>query len=125
MDRRVFLTLSLALPVPGRAQNIAGIWKASFRTPDGYRHESTLDLQVENQKIGGKVFSSRGSVPITDGDISGNRIAFRVVRRGNGAEFNVRFTGTVEGDVMRLAMEYPDHDPVSIVARREGQEKKQ
>jgi hypothetical protein len=114
-----------AVPIAGRAQNVAGLWKASYRTPDGYLHESTLELQTDDLKITGKVFSSRGSVPITDGEVSGSRIAFRIVRRGNGAEFDVRFTGTVDGNVMKLAMQYPDHDPVQIVARRDAPEKTQ
>lgn len=123
IHRVVAMTCFAALSLL-RAQEAAGTWKASYRTPDGYRHESTLELQVHNGTITGKVFSSRGSVPITDGEVKGNQIVFRVNRRGNGSEFDVRFTGTVERDVMNLTMQYSDHDPVRIVARREAQESK-
>jgi hypothetical protein len=106
---------------PGGAPSagVAGVWKAAYSTPDGYKHESTFELQPEGGRIRGKISSRRGTVEISDGSVSGESIAFRVMRRGNGDELEVSFTGTVEADTMKLAMQYRGHDPVPIVARRE------
>jgi hypothetical protein len=101
------------------SSGVAGRWKASYRTPDGYSHESTFDLQPDGSGIRGKISSRRGTVDIAGGSITGDRVVFKVIRRGNGDELEVTFAGTVEADTMKLAMQYRDHDPVPIVARRE------
>jgi hypothetical protein len=111
----------LGAPETAVSASVAGTWKASYSTPDGYRHESTIELQPEGTRLRGKISSRRGTVEITDGTVANDRVVFRVVRRGNGDELDVGFTGRVDKDVMKLVMEYRDHDPVSIVARRETQ----
>jgi hypothetical protein len=95
-----------------------GLWKLSYRMPEGSTHESTLDLQMAGDKVTGKITSKRGTAAIEDGRLEGNRIRFTIVRRGNGDELVVSFTGTVEAKSMNLKMEYRDHEPVAIVATR-------
>ena len=100
------------------AQDVAGLWTATFTPPDGHQHETTLYLQTDSGRISGKIFSKRGSVAITDGKIQGNKISFNVVRKGNGDEINVVFTGTAEKETMNLTMQYGDRNPVPLVAKR-------
>ncbi|MGH9627506.1 MAG: hypothetical protein ACRD7E_03970, partial [Bryobacteraceae bacterium] len=104
--------------VTALAQNVSGSWKMSYTMPDGYKHESTLDLRREGEKLAGKISSKRGTVELADGSVSGKDIIFTVVRRGNGDELKVDFSGTIEDETMKLKMEYRDHDPVELTARR-------
>lgn len=98
---------------------IADTWTLSYRTPDGYSHQSTLDLQVAGGKVEGKISSKRGAAPITSGKISGDNVSFTILRRGNGDELPVEFTGAIDGDTIRLRMQYRDHEPVEITGTRE------
>jgi hypothetical protein len=98
--------------------DLSGVWHLSYTMPDGMRHESTLDLKATGQNLTGKISSRRGTVEITSGTINGNSIVFTVVRRGNGDELHVQFSGTVEGGIMKLAMQYRDHEAVEMTATR-------
>jgi hypothetical protein len=119
MRKLVLGALASAVCILGAtAADVAGLWKASFTPPDGHHHESTLDLQVEGDKVTGKISSKRGSVPITDGKVNGNAITFTVNRKGNGDDITVTFTGTVEMDTMKLKMQYGERPPVPLIARR-------
>jgi hypothetical protein len=100
------------------AAGMSGLWRASQTMPDGSRHESTIELREDAGKLVGTISSKRGKVEISEGSASGGRIAFTVVRRGNGDELHVEFAGTVEGDTMKLKMQYRDHGPVELTARR-------
>jgi hypothetical protein len=109
---------SAVLSVEAIGADAAGLWKASFTPPDGHHHESTLDLQVTDGKVTGKISSKRGSVPITGGKLNGNTITFTVNRKGNGDDITVTFTGTVEKDTMKLKMQYGERQPVPLIAKR-------
>ena len=100
------------------AADLTGAWTMIARTPDGYKHESTLNLQSDGSKLTGKIVSRRGSVEITNGVVNGNSISFMIVRVGNGDELKIEFQGTVEGDTMKLRMQYKDHDPVELTGRK-------
>ena len=88
------------------------------RTPDGNKHESALNLQAEGEKLTGKIVSRRGSVEISNGIVSGDNISFTVIRAGNGDELKIEFRGTVQGETMKLRMQYRDHDPIELTAQR-------
>jgi hypothetical protein len=112
------LVISLFFVMGVAAADLAGVWQAACTMPDGSKHESTLDLQVSGEKLTGKITSKRGTVEITEGKISGDNLSFIVIRRGNGDELKVDFTGRIEGGTMKLKMQYRDHGTVSLVARR-------
>ena len=50
--------------------------------------------------------------------VNENNVSFTVVRVGNGDELRIEFRGNVEGDTMRLRMQYRDHDPIEMIAKR-------
>jgi hypothetical protein len=100
------------------AVDLTGPWNATTRTPDGSKHDSVLNLQVQGTKLTGKIVSKRGTVEITNGIVEGNNLSFTVVRVGNGDELRIEFRGKVEGDTMKLRMQYRDHDPLELIAKR-------
>jgi hypothetical protein len=112
------IVLCMLLGRLSAASDVSGLWTATYTLPGGQKHESTLDLQVEGGKLRGKITSSRGTVAIDEGAVSGEQVSFTVIRRGNGDELTVGFTGTVKGETMGLRMEYRDHDPVDMIAKR-------
>jgi hypothetical protein len=97
-----------------------GVWKARYTTSEKRSHEFTLTIKTSDGAISGTVSSPRGSVPITKGTISGRDLAFTVTRRANYDEIDVTFTGTIEGDVMKLRMQVAGREAVSMTARREA-----
>jgi endonuclease YncB( thermonuclease family) len=100
------------------AADLNGAWNATTRMPDGSRHDSVLNLNVQGTKLTGKIVSKRGTAEITDGIVDGNNVSFTVVRVGNGDELRIQFRGNVEGDTMKLRMQYRDHDPMEVIAKR-------
>lgn len=123
MRRVVIAAVALSFSViAASGANVAGLWKATFTPQDGHQHESTLDLQVAGDRITGKIFSKRGSAPITDGMVSGNNIMFTVNRKGNGDDITVTFTGTVDKDTMKLKMQYGNREPIALIAKRTAQQ---
>ena len=100
------------------ASDITGAWGMTTRTPDGYKHESVLNLQVEGAKLTGQIVSKRGTVEINNGIVEGNNLKFTVIRIGNGDELKIEFRGALEGETMKLRMQYRDHNPVELIAKR-------
>ena len=122
MIAAVLLTIALVL-VQGSAagQSAAdGAWRARYTNTEGRSHEFTLTIKTSDGAISGTVSSPRGSVPITKGTVTGRDVAFTVTRRANYDEIDVTFTGTIDGDVMKLKMQVAGRDAVSVTARREG-----
>ena len=97
-----------------------GVWKARYTTTEKRTHEFTLTITTSDGAISGTVSSPRGSVPITKGMVKGADLAFTVTRRANYDEIDVTFTGTIEGDVMKLKMQVAGRDAVPMTARREA-----
>jgi hypothetical protein len=113
------LTLAL-LANPGAQTGADGVWKVRYTTSEQRTHEFTLTIKTGDGAISGTVSSPRGSVPITKGTISGRDLTFIVTRRANYDEIDVTFTGTVDGEVMKLRMQVPGRAAVSMTARREA-----
>jgi hypothetical protein len=116
--RLVFLTIVVALCAP--AADLTGTWKAVFLGPQDHWPktvgEMTFELKSTDATVTGKahVGSWPGDTEISDGKIEGNRISFTVLgnspwkSRGPQGEASgyprLRFTGTVEGDQMKLSL---------------------
>jgi hypothetical protein len=115
--------LTIALLANGGAAAQAGadgVWKARYTTTEKRHHEFTLTIKTTDGAISGTVASPRGSVPITKGTINGRDLTFVVTRRANYDEIDVTFTGTIDGDVMKLRMQVAGREAVSMTARREA-----
>ncbi len=113
-----FAMVLFAFAASVAAADVNGGWNMHWKTPDGYQHNSLLTLTENSGKLSGEISSRRGKVKLTEGAISGNDIRFLVVRIGNGDEFRIQFSGKVQGDTMKLRMEYKDHPPVALTAKR-------
>jgi hypothetical protein len=97
-----------------------GVWKARYTNSEGRPHEFTLTIKTSNGAISGTVSSPRGSVPITKGTVVGRDVEFTVTRRANYDQIDVTFTGTIDGDAMRLTMRVGAREATTVTARREA-----
>jgi hypothetical protein len=129
MIATTLLTIALlqgGAPSTGSGQRAAGqsaadgVWQARYTNTEGRNHEFTLTITTTDGVISGTVSSTRGSVPITKGNVSGRDVAFTVTRRANYDEIDVTFTGTIDSDAMKLKMQVAGREAVSITARREA-----
>jgi len=86
------------------AADVSGKWKAEFKTPDGQIFETNFDFQVSGGTLTGTVSSPMGESAITEGKVSGDEIAFVVVRKRDDNEFKMNYKGKVSGDEMKLTI---------------------
>lgn len=86
------------------AADVSGKWKAEFKTPDGQTFESTFDFKVSGGTLSGTVSSQMGESTISEGTVSGDEIAFAVVRKREDNEFKMNYKGKVSGDEMKLTI---------------------
>ena len=100
------------------AADIAGPWKLTYTTENGLTRAATLDLTLEGDRLSGTLASDRGKAQIETGKVSGDEISFSLLRRGNGDEISVNFSGKVQGATMKLKVQYGQRQPVDVAARR-------
>jgi hypothetical protein len=98
--------------------DIRGLWKLTYTTENDLIREATLDLKVEGDHLSGTLASDRGKALLETGKVSGDEISFSLLRKGNGDEITVNFSGKVEGGTMKLKMQYGQHQPVDVTGRR-------
>jgi hypothetical protein len=121
MIATTLLTIALLQGGAAAGQSAAdGVWRARYTTSEKRNHEFTLTIKTVDGAITGTVSSTRGSVPITKGTVTGRDVAFTVTRRANYDEIDVTFTGTIDGDTMNLKMQVAGREPVSMTARRDA-----
>lgn len=112
------LLLTALLLLPAAAADLDGPWRFSYISATGAKRSGTIDLKVAGGQVTGSISSDRGTAKIDDGHIQGDAISFRMIRRGNGDEVEVRYDGQVRNGVMKLKMQYGSHSPVEITATR-------
>ena len=101
-----------------RAADAGGTWRLSYSTENGLPREATLNLKLEGDRLTGTLSSDRGLARIDDGKVSGDEIRFDVIRKGNGDEITIHFQGRVEGETMKLTLQFGRRNPIEITARR-------
>src|SRR5262245_17226154 len=82
--------------------DVTGAWKMTYTTQDGVKMESTLTLKNEEGKLSGSIDSPRGSVALNEVSVTGDQVAFAIIRVGFGDEIRIDYKGTVKGDTMTL-----------------------
>lgn len=114
---RSFLLVVL-FSVTALAADVAGAWELTYTTSTGQPREAKLTLQVDGDKISGTIEGKLGSAKIAEGRIRGNDFSFTLVRRGSSDLITVTYTGKIEGETMKLKMQYRDREPIEMTAKR-------
>lgn len=95
----VFATLATA----GFAADITGKWTAEVPGRNGQTRTTTFDFKVEGEKLSGTTSGMQGDVPLVDGTVKGDDLAFNVVMNFNGNEMKMMYKGKVAGDVIKMS----------------------
>ncbi|MBN2320362.1 MAG: esterase family protein [Acidobacteria bacterium] len=84
------------------SEGIAGTWLAK----DG-DNEIKLEFKVEGSKLTGTLENTQmpGAIEFKDGKIEGNKISFDYVRQMMGQDFQIKWTGTLSGNELKLKRE--------------------
>src|SRR5262245_36988752 len=76
------------------AADVTGKWTAQINAPDGNAITVNYDLKQDGGKLTGTVEGPGGVIPIQDGKVDGDKIAFNLTFN----EMKVGTEGTVKGD---------------------------
>jgi hypothetical protein len=115
--KRISLVL-LCASLTASAADPGGIWTLAYATENGLKRESKLDLKVDGGSVSGVVSSERGKAPIANGRINGADITFDLIRDARYDLITVHFKGRLEGDTMKLTMQYGARDPVAVIGKK-------
>jgi hypothetical protein len=124
MKRLVAMAVVLSLCGMVRADDTAnptGTWKWEVER-QGQKREMTLKLKLEGDKLTGSVPGRQGrETPIEDGTFKDGKISFTITREVQGNKMVTKYSGTVEGDTLKLKVETERNGQVrtsEIVAKR-------
>ncbi len=112
-------TFLLGLATVLAAADAAGKWVAEMPGRDGNTMKQTYDLKVDGSTLTGTVSGGRGGeTPIQNGKVDGNNISFEVTRSRGGDSFTMKYTGTIDGDTLKLAWTGPNGQARETTAKR-------
>jgi hypothetical protein len=83
----------------------AGNWNTALIISDGNRIEGTMKLKQDGDKLTGAVARNDSETQIQDGKISGDDIAFTVVRDRDGRKVTAKYKGKITGDSIKGKVE--------------------
>ena len=112
--------LVLAGTLALHAADISGKWTAQVPGRDGQTREATFNLTQDGEKLTGTTSGPNGDMPITDGTVKGEDVAFTVVANFNGNEVKMQYKGKVsaEGIKFTRTREGSDRPPAEFVATK-------
>jgi hypothetical protein len=90
---RLIATLALLAGI-AFAGDVTGKWTAQVTGPDGNAITVNYDFKQEADKLTGTVEGPGGAIPITEGKIDGDKIAFNITFN----DMKVGTQGTVKGE---------------------------
>lgn len=93
---------ALALASTTFAADITGKWTAEVPGRGGQTRTTNFDFKVEGEKLTGTMSGMQGEMPITDGTVKGDDVAFVVVVNFNGNEMKLTHKGKVTGEVIKM-----------------------
>ena len=115
---RCAIPMLLFAGLTAHAADAGGTWSLSYKTANGLTRKSKLDLKVEGDSVSGTLSSDRGTARVENGRITGVEIAFDLIRNSNYDEITVHYKGRIEGNTMKLTMQYGKRDPIAVIGKR-------
>lgn len=105
MKRLLLLVSALAITAP--ASGITGTWRAPIETPT-VTFYNVFTFKMAGGKLTGTLKSGNmAPLPISDIQLDHNKISFVVIQKSEGHDFKMTYTGTVNGNEMRLVLHFP------------------
>ncbi|MGC4074622.1 MAG: hypothetical protein QM760_19400 [Nibricoccus sp.] len=98
------------LTIAAFAGDPSGTWKWSQPGRDGQSVESSLTLELKEEKLTGTLKGRMGDSPISDASFKDDTVTFAVVRERNGNKFTSKYSGKIDGDTLKGTIEIPGRD---------------
>ncbi|MBI2926077.1 MAG: hypothetical protein HYY24_10270 [Verrucomicrobia bacterium] len=93
-----------AASASGAAQ-FAGTWTWTFTPPNGQAIDLRLKLKQDGDKLGGVLIRNENERPISDPQVKGEELSFKVIRERDGRTVTAKYNGTLSGDTIKGKME--------------------
>jgi hypothetical protein len=84
----------------GGAAQVAGTWSVTVNAPQGAQ-SMTMTLTQDGTAFSGTMSSEMGTLPVAEGQLSGNSASWTITVPMGGQSMTVNFRGDVEGNRMR------------------------
>jgi hypothetical protein len=91
------------------AAGIDGKWTATTEGQNGPM-TTTFTFKADGDKLTGTVTGRGGEAPIEEGKIDGNNFSFVRTMERNGEKMQMKYSGTVSGDELKIKMSTPRGD---------------
>src|SRR5262252_1155722 len=95
-----FLVLALVSLV--EAADIAGKWSGDVPGRGGDLTPATFIFKVGGDKLTGSMTGTQGELPLQDGKVSGDQIAFSTTLDFGGITVKILYKGTLSGDQIKM-----------------------
>lgn len=113
--------LAFATAVTARCADLAGKWHADFDSPIGAQKYDYVFTQSGAELSGTATFENsmgKGESPLKDIKVTGNAVTFTELAKFNDNEVTITYTGTLEGDELKLSRTVGDYGTEQLVAKR-------
>ena len=108
----------------GARADVAGAWNMTYTTREGVKMASTLTLKMDGEKLTGTISSPRGTVALDEVSVTGDAIAFAIIRVGFGDKIRIDYTALSfkfpRGVLFRYKLEGQDPDWHDAGVRRQA-----
>jgi hypothetical protein len=103
MTKKLLFVVAIlcALTLAVMAADVSGKWTWEQQGRNGNQTQ-TLTLKADGATLTGSLDGGRGATEISDGKVDGNNISFVVKREVNGNTITTPYTGTLDGDSLKL-----------------------
>ncbi len=99
------LALVLVSALVASGADLTGIWTGQAPGRNGETEDVTFRFRQDGAALNGKLYAETGDIPIVDGKVEGDRIRFSVVIRFSSNATTFTYSGTVNGDEIRMTRE--------------------
>jgi hypothetical protein len=99
----VLALLTLVFAATAVAADITGKWTAQVPGREGQTREQVFTFKQEGDKLTGSTTGFQGQeMPISEGKVTGDDVAFKVNMEFNGNQMTFTYTGKVSGDEIKM-----------------------
>lgn len=113
--------VAFATAIAAHSADLVGKWHADFDPPIGAQ-KYDYDFTQSGDKLAGKATfenpMAKGEVPLKDIKVTGNTVTFIELAKFNDNELTITYTGTLEGDELKLSRTVGDYGTEQLVAKR-------
>jgi hypothetical protein len=108
MTKKLLFVVAIlcALTLAVMAADVSGKWTFETQGRNGSQTQ-TLILKADGSKLTGSLDGGRGAADISEGKVDGNNISFTLKREFNGNTMTTPYTGTLDGDSLKLEWMQP------------------